>query len=91
LKLNFDNLASELLKFDDKFRFRAALNVIKEYKLNQYSETLANLINNETINQEQMADIAYILKKLGTINLIDTNKIKEIKNENIKSLIESYL
>ena len=61
----------------------------KELKLNEKAEFLASLF--EKVDEEKKAEIALILKEFGKINLLNSEVIKQIQNENIKALIESYL
>lgn len=75
--------------FEDEFELSAILEVIKELKLDEKAEFLANLFNKT--NEEKKAQIALILKEFKKIDLIDIEIIKQIQNENIKALIESYL
>jgi len=75
--------------FEDEFVLSAILEVIKELKLDEKAEFLANLFSRT--NEEKKAQIALILKEFKKIDLIDIEIIKQIQNENIKALIESYL
>lgn len=75
--------------FEDEFELSAILEVIKELKLDEKAEFLANLFSKT--NEEKKAQIALILKEFEKIDLIDIEIIKQIQNENIKALIESYL
>ncbi|MBE7708347.1 MAG: hypothetical protein E7Z88_06540 [Cyanobacteria bacterium SIG27] len=75
--------------FEDEFELSAILEVIKELKLDEKAEFLANLFSRT--NEEKKAQIALILKEFKKIDLIDIEIIKQIQNENIKALIESYL
>ena len=70
----------ELELFDDKNRFETSLEVIKEYKLKNYANTIANLINNEKIPQNLLAKCAQTLKELDNIHLIDKKIIEPILN-----------
>lgn len=76
------------LDFKDNFELNAILEVIKELKLEQHCDFLANLFN--SVDDEKKAQIALILKELNKIYLINKEYIENIKNENIKALIKSY-
>ena len=80
----------ELELFDDKNRFETSLDVIKEYKLIDYSKNIAKLINEEKIPDTLLAKSAQTLKKLNGIHLIDKEIIEKLENANIKALIKSY-
>ena len=92
---NISNLLNTLeLEFNfidnDDFQFNVSLNVIKEYKLD-YAVILADLINKNDLSEEKIAAIASVLKSLDKINLINSQIIENIKDENIKALIQSYI
>lgn len=90
IELSFEKIEEELENYQDNYRFQTALEVIKEYKLKNYSNKIINLFNNNQLNYEQMANSALVLKELNEINSIDKNVIEQIENENIKILIKSY-
>lgn len=89
LNIKIDDLSEELKK--DKFHFDIALNIIKELKLNQYSNYLAQLIEENQDDYEKIAKLSEVLKEINETKLINTEIIEKIKNENIKALIKSYI
>lgn len=91
-ELNIETLqTSELEEYNNKtFKFETALNVIFEYNLQDYSSTLADLINNSKLNYNLIAKTAEVLKKCDKIALIDKTIIEKIEDINIKSLVLSY-
>ena len=57
-----------------------------DYNLKDEAKTFVAVNdNNDVIGQ-----ITLILKEFGKINLIDFKIVEQIKNENVKKLIESY-
>lgn len=84
LKLNFD-----VQNFKNEYELNLILEIIKELKLIDYSDYLANLF--AEVQDEKKAQIALILKEFNKINLINKDILKTIQNENIKALIESCL
>ena len=90
LKLPFEDIKRELNSFEDNFRYNVALSVIKEYKLDEYSDSIAQLINDKKLNNEQNASSALVLKELNSIDLINKEIINAIEDENVKALIKSY-
>lgn len=82
LELNFT------IEFEDDCELNIILEIIKELKLEEYCSFLINLFNKA--NDEKKAQIALILKEFNRINLINFDCIKNIQNENIKALIQSY-
>ena len=89
LNIKIDDLSEELKK--DKFHFDIALNIIKELKLNQYSNYLAQLIEKNQDDYEKIAKLSETLKEINETKLINTEIIEKIKDENIKALIKSYI
>ena len=89
LNIKIDDLSEELKK--DKFHFDIALNIIKELKLNQYSNYLAKLIEENQDDYEKIAKLSETLKEINETKLINTEIIEKIKDENIKALIKSYI
>ena len=55
------------------------------------SEFLAELINNNKLPLDLCAKAAIILKEFNKTSLIDKEAIDKIQNENTKALIESLL
>lgn len=90
IELSFENLENELENYQDNYKFSAALNVIREYNLKNYSNKIIDLFNGNLLNCKQMANSALVLKELNEINSLDKNIIEQIKDENIKVLIKSY-
>jgi len=90
LNLNFENIKDELHSCE-KIRLNVAIDVIREYKLNSYCEDLAQLVNERKVCDEILAKCAETLKVLKKIDLIDVNLIKNLDNENLRALIETYL
>ena len=89
LNIKIENLSDELKK--DKFHFDTALNIIKELKLNEYSSYLAQLINENQNDYEKIAKLSETLKEINGAKLINIEIIENIKDENIKALIKSYI
>ena len=89
LNIKIEHLSDELKK--DKFHFDTALNIIKELKLNEYSSYLAQLINENQNDYEKIAKLSETLKEINGAKLINIEIIENIKDENIKALIKSYI
>ena len=89
LNLSFENILDEFEK--DNIRKSLALDVIKELKMDDASEFLAELINNNKLPLDLCAKAAIILKEFNKTSLIDKEAIDKIQNENTKALIESLL
>ncbi|MBR3605341.1 MAG: hypothetical protein IKL52_04865 [Candidatus Gastranaerophilales bacterium] len=90
LNLSVDEIKQELAAFEDNYRYAIALDVVREYQLNNFAIDISKLINDNKLTDEQKASSALVLKGLNSINLIDKNIIEKIENENIKALIKSY-
>lgn len=90
IELSFKQIENELEEYQDNYRYLVSLDVIKEYKLKEYSNKISTLFNENKLNYEQMANSALVLKELNEINSINKNVIDQIKDENIKALIKSY-
>jgi len=92
IQLSFNELQKELsMHKTNPKEYACAIEVIKEKKLIQYSEFLAQLINTNTTKNELLAKTAEALKELNKTNLIDINAIENIENSNLKALIKNYL
>lgn len=89
LNLSFENILDEFEK--DNIRKSLALDVIKELKMDDTLEFLAELINNNKLPLDLCAKAAIILKEFNKTSLIDKEAIDKIQNENTKALIESLL
>ena len=89
LSLSFGYILDELEK--DNFRISLALDVIKELKIENAAQFIADLINNNKLSLDLCAKSAIVLKDLNKSSLINRENIKNIQNENIKALIESLL
>ena len=72
-------------------RYKTALGVIKELKLLDYCNKIANLINSNTLDYSLLSYSAQILKDLNKQDLIKKEVIESIDNENIKNFILSLL
>lgn len=88
--LNLLDLTFELSQnYADNFELSASLNVIKELKLVEHCQFLITMLNEA--KEENIAQIILILKDLNKTNLINIDKIEQIKNENIKAFCLSLL
>lgn len=82
---------SEMLNSPNNDYFNSALKVIEEYRLLDYVETLSNLINSHVLSSKRQAQIAQTLKSLNKQDLIQKETIANIRDNNVKVLIESYM
>ena len=89
LNLSFENILDELKQ--NNLRISLALDTVKELKLSNTAEFIANLINNNELPLDLCAKGAMVLKELNKTSLINKKNISKIQNENIKALIESLL
>ena len=89
LNLSFENILDELKQ--NNLRISLALDTVKELKLSNTAEFIANLINNNELPLDLCAKGAMVLKELNKTSLINKENISKIQNENIKALIESLL
>lgn len=89
LNLSFGNIIDELK--EDNLRISLALDVIKELKMDEQADYLAELINNNKLPLDLCAKCAIVLKELNKTTLINKENINKIQNENTKALIESLL
>lgn len=86
------NLNDELETYNiNSARYKTALGVIKELKLLDYCNKIANLINSNTLDYSLLSYSAQILKDLNKQDLIKKEVIESIDNENIKNFILSLL
>lgn len=90
LVFDFSSLKNELNFKDDKQRFQIALEVIEKNNFNEFDETLANFVNNNSVENELVALICALFKKKDRLSLINKDNIEKIKDKNIKELILSY-
>lgn len=90
LVFDFSSLKDELNFKDDKQRFQIALEVIEKNNFNEFDETLADFVNNNSVENELVALICALFKKKDKINLINKDNIEKIEDKNIKELILSY-
>ena len=89
LNLPFENIKDEFNK--GNLRISLALDVIKELKIKNLANFIADLINENVLTLDLCAKAAIILKELNMTSLINKENISKIQNENIKALIESLL
>ncbi len=89
LNLLFENIKDEFNK--GNLRISLALDVIKELKIKNLANFIADLINENVLTLDLCAKAAIILKELNMTSLINKENISKIQNENIKALIESLL
>lgn len=84
---DFESQMNSYLNNEIKFEF--LINVIKEFKLESYCSDLANLINQEKLNNVLLTKCAFVLKELNKLELINKELIENIQDENIKALVLS--
>ena len=89
LNLPFENIKNEFNK--GNLRISLALDVIKELKIKNLANFIADLINENVLTLDLCAKAAMVLKELNMTSLINKENISKIQNENIKALIESLL
>ncbi len=87
-KVDFSALKEEIVDNCLYYRFEMSLKVINEYKLYEYGQLLANLINENKLPLGFVSLCAQTLKILGRTNLIKKDAIENIKNDNVKAFIE---
>ena len=87
--LPFENIKDEFNK--GNLRISLALDVIKELKIKNLANFIADLINENVLTLDLCAKAAMVLKELNMTSLINKENISKIQNENIKALIESLL
>lgn len=90
LVFDFSSLKNELNFKDDKQRFQIALEVIEKNNFNEFDETLANFVNNNSVENELVALICALFKKKDRLSFINKDNIEKIEDKNIKELILSY-
>ncbi len=90
LDLSTKDIDLELDNYNNSKRFITALEVVGIVKDKNYSKKIANLINNNKLSYDLMAQGALTLKELNEISLIDKEIVEKIENENVKALIKSY-
>ena len=88
LPLNMNNFENELKEFNTK-RYELALDIIQELKLSDYAHIIA--CNMEKINDTNIAKTALILKELNKTDLIPSEILNEIQNENVRILVKSFI
>ncbi|MBQ8848185.1 MAG: hypothetical protein IJ003_04500 [Candidatus Gastranaerophilales bacterium] len=88
LKFNKEELNLYNVDID---RFDCALDVVKETKVFDCCELLADFVNKNMLEEKFIPKVAEILKDAQKTNLIDKNSLQNIENINIKALVESYL
>ena len=90
LVFDFSSLKDELNFKDDKQRFQIALEVIEKNNFNEFDETLADFVNNNSVENELVALICALFKKKDKLDSINKDNIEKIEDKNIKELILSY-
>ena len=86
---DFSSIEGEL-DSSDSLIFETAVKTVQEYKIPTENK-LAELFNSNDVQLNKKALIAQALKALNKTDLINKEKINDIKDENIKALILSLL
>jgi len=88
LNLEIKNEDISLIK--DKMEFSALLCAIKILKDEKYCSQLANLVNENKLDNVLGAKTAALLKEFNKIDLLDKSNIEKIQEPNARALILSY-
>ncbi len=89
LNFDFKGIEKEFDYIDEIYRFDAALKVINNYQLLNYTDILADKINKKLLPLNLLTCSVQVLKNLGKINLVEKQNIETIKDNNIRAFLLS--
>ena len=86
--MSLDGLKEELTKVNT-INYEIALDVINSLKLKDFAQNIAD--NLFFINDNDIAKTVLILKQMGLNNLVSSEILEKIQNENVKLVVQSNL
>ena len=89
LNFDFKGIEKEFDYIDEIYRFDAALKVINNYQLLNYTDILADKINKKLLPLNLLTCSVQVLKNLGKINLVEKQNIETIEDNNIRAFLLS--
>ena len=88
LNIDFKGLREEIINNFSSYHFEISLKVINEYKLVEYAQLLADLVNENRLSLDYLCQCVQVLKTLEKTELIKKDVVKNIDNSNIRAFIE---
>lgn len=91
--LNSLNLNFQIQEYNSSYpyKFSLVLDIIQLLNLQEYSNNILNLVNNNSLSENLIAKSAQVLKGFNKQQEISLSIVENLKNENIKALIKSLL